>query len=106
MIRMEKQRKKEIAAIGSEEFTLGFELAGVKKVFNPENYTEKIQELTEREDLGIVIVEESDLEKIPARIRRDVEESVEPVVVALSEEAESERLQDKIKRAIGADITQ
>lgn len=103
---MEEQRKKEIAAIGSEEFTLGFELAGVKNVFNPDNYTEKIQELTDRDDLGIVIVEDSDLEQIPARIRRDVEESVDPVVVALSEEAESERLQEKIKRAIGADITQ
>lgn len=103
---MDEERKKEIAAIGSEEFTLGFELAGVQKVFNPDNYREKIQELTDREDLGIVIVEDSDLEELPARIRRNVEESVEPVVVALSEEAESERLQDKIKRAIGADITQ
>ena len=103
---MDEQRKKEIAAIGSEEFTLGFELAGVKNVFNPDDYAEKIQELTDRDDLGIVIVEDSDLEQIPARIRRDVEESVDPVVVALSEEAESERLQEKIKRAIGADITQ
>ncbi|MFB6175236.1 MAG: V-type ATP synthase subunit F [Candidatus Nanohalobium sp.] len=103
---MDEERKKEIAAVGSEEFTLGFELAGVKKVFNPEDYREEIQELTDREDLGIVIVEDSDLEELPARIRRSVEESVEPVVVALNEEAESERLQEKIKRAIGADITQ
>jgi V/A-type H+-transporting ATPase subunit F len=102
---MDEERKKEIAAVGSEDFTLGFELAGVQKVFNPENYREKIQELTDREDLGIVIVEDSDLDELPARIRRNVEESVDPVVVALSEEAESERLQDKIKRAIGADIT-
>lgn len=103
---MQEDRKKEIAAVGSEEFTLGFELAGVSKTFNPEDYTQKIQELTDRDDLGIVIVDEKDLQDIPARIRRNVEESVEPVVVALSEEAESERLQEKIKRAIGADITQ
>lgn len=103
---MDEERKKEIAVIGSEEFTLGFELAGVQKVFNPENYSEKIQEVTDRDDLGIVIVKDSDLEQLPARIRRNVEESVEPVVVALNEEAESERLQEKIKRAIGADITQ
>ncbi|MFB6114987.1 MAG: V-type ATP synthase subunit F [Candidatus Nanohalobium sp.] len=103
---MQEDRKKEIAAVGSEEFTLGFELAGVNKTFNPDDYTQKIQELTDRDDLGIVIVDEKDLEQIPARIRRNVEESVDPVVVALSEEAESERLQEKIKRAIGADITQ
>lgn len=102
---MEEKKKKEIAAIGSEDFTLGFELAGVKKIFNPEDYQSKIQELTDRDDLGIVIVEDSDLEELPARIRREIEESVDPVVVALSEEAESERLQEKIKRAIGADIT-
>jgi len=103
---MEENRKKEIAVVGSEEFTLGFELAGVKQTFNPDDYQKEIQELTDRDDLGIVIVEDSDLEQLPARIRRNVEESVEPVVVALSEQAESERLQEKIKRAIGADITQ
>lgn len=103
---MQEDTKKEIAAVGSEEFTLGFELAGISKTFNPDDYSQRIQKLTDREDLGIVIVNEKDLQKIPARIRRNVEESVEPVVVALSEEAESERLQEKIKRAIGADITQ
>jgi len=103
---MEEKRKKEIAVVGSEEFTLGFELAGVKHTFNPQDYQKEIQDLTDRDDLGIIIVEDSDLDELPARIRRNVEESVDPVVVALSEQAESERLQEKIKRAIGADITQ
>ncbi len=103
---MDEDRKKDIAVIGDEEFTLGFELAGVRKVHNPEDYQKKIEELTDRDDIGIVIAEESDLQKIPKRIRRNIENSVDPVVVTLSEEAESERLQEKIKRAIGADITQ
>ena len=102
---MKDEKKKNIAVIGSEEFNLGFKLAGVTKTFNPENYSEKIQELIKRDDLGILITEERDLMNLPNRIRNKVENSVEPVVVSLSETAESERLQEKIKKAIGADIT-
>ena len=102
---MNQEKKREIAIIGEEGFTLGFKLAGVRKTFNPEDYQKKIQELVERDDLGILVAEEKDLEELPKRIRNQVESSVEPVVVSLSETAESERLQEKIKKAIGADIT-
>jgi V/A-type H+-transporting ATPase subunit F len=102
---MEEKKKKEIAVIGDEEFTLGFKLAGVTKIFNPDDYQQKIRGLVEREDIGILVAEENDLDQLPKRIRNQVESSVEPVVVSLSETAESERLQDKIKKAIGADIT-
>jgi vacuolar-type H+-ATPase subunit F/Vma7 len=45
------------------------------------------------------------MQNLPKRARNTVEGSVEPVVVTLSEEAESERMQEKIKKAIGADIS-
>jgi len=102
---MNEEKKKKIAVIGSEEFTLGFQLAGITKTYNPENYTDKIQKLVERSDLGILVAEEQDMNNLPKRARNTVENSVEPVVVTLSETAESERLQEKIKKAIGADIT-
>jgi len=102
---MEQQKKKNIAVIGTQEFTLGFQLAGITKTYNPENYTEKIQELVKKDDLGILVAEKQDMQQLPKRIRNNVESSVEPVVVTLSETAESERLQEKIKKAIGADIT-
>ena len=102
---MNQEKKKNIAVIGGEEFTLGFELAGISKTYNPENYTEKIQELVKRDDLGILVAEEQDMKELPKRAREQVDTSVEPVVVTLSETAESERMQEKIKKAIGADIT-
>ena len=103
---MDEEKKKNIAVIGSEEFTLGFQLAGITKTYNPgDKYTEKIQELVERDDLGILVADEQDMKQLPKRVRSTVESSVEPVVVTLSETAESERLQEKIKKAIGADIT-
>ena len=103
---MKKEKKKEIAVIGSEEFTLGFKLAGIKKAYQPEDFNEKIGELLDRDDLGIIIAEENRLDEADRRTRSRIDESVDPIVIGLSEEAESERLQKKIKRAIGADITQ
>ena len=103
---MEQETKKEIAVIGSEEFTLGFKLAGVKKSFVPDDFDEKIGELLEREDLGIIVAEENMISKASKKTRSMIDGSVDPIVIGLSEEAESERLQQKIKRAIGADITQ
>jgi len=98
--------KKSIAAIGSDEFTLGFRLAGVQKVFDKENYQEDIQELIGRDDLGIVVAEQKDLQQLPGRVRNMVEESVDPVVVSLSEEGEATGLNDKIKRVIGVDLSE
>ncbi|MFB6207935.1 MAG: V-type ATP synthase subunit F [Candidatus Nanohaloarchaea archaeon] len=102
---MEEKKKKQIAVIGKPEFTLGFELAGVTRTYDRENYTEKIKQLVDSDELGILIVDENDLEDLPKRVLQTAEQSVEPVVVPLSETAESERLNEKIKKAIGADIT-
>lgn len=102
---MNNEEKKTIAVIGRSEFTLGFRLAGVQKIYGKDEFRDNIEELLDAEDVGIVVMEESDLDELPKRIRGEVERSVEPVFVPLSETAESERLNEKIKRAIGADIT-
>ncbi|MFB6145009.1 MAG: V-type ATP synthase subunit F [Candidatus Nanohaloarchaea archaeon] len=103
---MEEKTKKSIAVIGRDEFTLGFRLAGIQKIFNPENYAEKIQELVKRDDIGILVAEQRDVEELPNRVKNRVEESVDPVVVQLSEEGESMNLGEKIQKVIGVDITQ
>ncbi len=102
---MNDEHKKTIGVVGDDEFTIGFKLAGIEKTFDNENFRETMEELMDRDDLGILVVDENDLEELPKRMVREVESSADPVVVPLSEDAESERLQEKIKRAIGADIT-
>lgn len=107
----EKINKKKIAAIGKKEFTLGFELAGVQTTYNPNNteqYINQIESIIENdtEEVGILIVNNKDLQELPKRIQKQVNQSVDPVTVILSEEGESQRLKEKIKKAIGADITQ
>lgn len=96
---------KKIAVIGERDFTVGFELAGVSETVNPENYAQSIKEMISNEEIGIIVAEESDLEELPGRVEREVRSSVDPVVVALSEKAEAENLNEKIRKVIGADIT-
>lgn len=105
MTDIDEEDKRKIAVIGDSDFRLGFKLAGVQEIFDRENYEEKIQEILDREDIGILVVKEEDLGNLSKRVRNEIDSSVNPVVVSLSEKAESERLQEKIKKAIGADIT-
>lgn len=102
---MEEKKKKTIAAIGDEDFTLGFKLAGVQKVFDGEDYGDKMRELLDRDDIGIVAAERADIEQLPEKLRKDVEQSVDPVVVALSEESGISGLEQKIRNVIGIDIS-
>jgi len=102
---IEEEKKKEIAVIGSEEFQLGFKLAGVQKTYSSEEFEQKIQELLENSEIGILVTEETEIQASSKKVQNMIEASVDPVVIGLSEEAESERLQEKIRKAIGADIT-
>jgi len=100
---------KELAVVGDEGFTLGFRLAGVREVFNPAEgeYADRIESLTERDDIGIVVVHEDDVQKLPKTTRMTVRDSIEPIFVQLSEEGgKEEDLREKIKRAIGVDLWQ
>lgn len=102
---VEEDDKKDIAVIGGENFTVGFELAGVRELYDDKNYKQDIQELVGRDDIGIIITERHLLEELPGRIQNQVESSVNPVVVALSQDAESSNLQEQIRKVIGADIS-
>ncbi|ADJ13775.1 V-type ATP synthase subunit F [Halalkalicoccus jeotgali] len=100
----------EIAAIGSPEFTTGFRLAGVRVFENvPDDekeaqLDEAVSRVLERDEVGIAIMHEDDLEYLSRNLRRDVETSVEPTFVMLGGGAGSGGLREKIKRAIGIDL--
>jgi len=99
----------EIAVIGSPEFTTGFRLAGVRKCENvPEDekddrLDEAVEETLADDGVGIVVMLDEDLEHLSRTVRRDVEGSVEPVLVTLGGGAGS-GLREQIKRAIGIDL--
>lgn len=100
---------KEIAVVGSQEFTTGFRLAGVRKFENvpetekPEKLDDAVERLLTDEDVGIVVMYDEDLEYLSRDVRRSYEESIDPATVTLGGGAGS-GIRQKIKRAIGIDL--
>jgi V/A-type H+/Na+-transporting ATPase subunit F len=94
----------EFAVIGSEEFVLGFRLAGVKRVYTvqPQDMDSKLLELIGDSSIGILALNATDLAKISPSVRRKVMESISPVVVPVG--GEEGDLREKVKRAIGVDL--
>ncbi|MDO5853900.1 MAG: V-type ATP synthase subunit F [Thermoplasmata archaeon] len=94
----------EIAVIGSDEFVLGFRLAGIRRVFvaGPDNYQEKMLEAISQPEIGILAVDAKDLGNLPLNLRNRVMDSIQPVVVPVGgDEAD---LREKVKRVIGVDL--
>ena len=91
----------EIAVIGSDEFTLGFRLAGIRRVFvaNSENYQEKILEALSQSTIGILAVDAKDLDNLSYTVRNRVMDSIQPVVVPVG--GDESDLREKVKRVIG-----
>lgn len=94
----------EIAVVGSEEFVLGFRLAGLKRVFvaDENNYPDVIGEAMSDTNIGILAVDAEDLNNLPHNIRMKVLDSIQPVVVPVG--GDESDLREKVKRAIGVDL--
>ncbi len=91
--------------MGSQEFVLGFQLAGIRNVFEASKDPLKdIDEIKKKKDIGIVVIEENILESLDSHDRSDIEDSISPVFVPLSEIAEQESLRKLIKKSIGVDL--
>ncbi len=101
---------REIAVVGSPEFTAGFRLAGVRKFEEiPDDRKEDrlddaVESVLGDDDVGIVVMHDDDLDHLSRSVRGSVETSVEPVLVTLGGGTGSGGLRDQIKRAIGIDL--
>jgi V/A-type H+-transporting ATPase subunit F len=97
----------EIAVIGSSDFILGFLLAGIRKTYaaeNEEQLRSHIARVLSDRDVGILVLKDSDLERIPRRLRETLEKSTSPTVIAIGAEGAGEALRERIKRAMGVDL--
>jgi V/A-type H+-transporting ATPase subunit F len=94
----------EIAVVGSEDFVVGFRLAGIKKVYGvpPEKLQETILQLVQERSVGILAVNSKDVERLPQQLRDRLMASVEPVVIPVGEEEGD--IRDKVRRAMGIDL--
>jgi V/A-type H+-transporting ATPase subunit F len=97
----------EIAVIGNSEFILGFRLAGIKKTYaaeNDEKLNEYISNALHDGNIGILVLNSSDMERVPRRLRSTLENSVKPTVIAIGGEEGGLTMRERIKRSVGVDL--
>jgi len=93
------------AVLGSNEFVVGFQLAGIKDTIEVSNNPiNDINNLKSQKELGIVVVEEKILESLDKHQKLEVEDSVDPVFIPVSTKVEQDSLKRLIKRSIGVDL--
>ena len=96
----------DIAVVGSPEFTLGFQLAGISNLHNPEGEEETskaFRNLLSTKGIGIVVVDSAVLASLPERLKDRLSESVTPTVLGIGTE-EDTTLRETIRKAIGVDL--
>jgi len=54
--------------------------------------------------VGILVLNSSDMEKIPRRLRATLENSVRPTVIAIGAEEGGLTMRERIKRSVGVDL--
>jgi V/A-type H+-transporting ATPase subunit F len=97
----------ELAAIGKSEFVTGFRLAGVRQIYEANDT--KTLEIAVRsvladKSVGIVVMHNDDISNLPEVLMKNLNESVQPTVVALGGSGAGSNLRDKIKQAVGVDL--
>ena len=94
----------EFAVLGSEEFVLGFRLAGVRRVYavQPSELEDQLLKLIADSSVGILAMNSADMSKVSPNARKRALESISPVVIQVG--GEEGDLREKVKRAIGVDL--
>ena len=95
-----------IAIVGPLEFTLRFQLAGVETLYNPSDDEEMekiLRDLLNQTEVGVVVVDNFDLMRLPERLRLQLSESVTPTILGIGTE-EDNTLRESIKSALGVDL--
>ena len=96
----------EIAFVGNSDTVLGFNLAGIKKSYAANTEDElisKINDVVADRNVGILVLKQSDYNRLPKRLQEQLSESIRPTVISIGTEQSTE-MREKIKRAIGVDL--
>lgn len=95
----------ELAALGNSEFILGFQLAGIRNTIEVDKNLEKnVENLLTNKQTGIIVTNQETIDKLPIKLKEKLMNSVDPVAVLISTEAEDQNMRDMIKKSIGVDL--
>ncbi len=108
--------KKRVVVVGNKNMTIGFSLAGVDDTYTPEDkygFKKRLEQLVGSSDIGVILLSESmaeDMREELKKIKNKKRDSLYPVIVEIPDkegaiEDKEDPLQEKIKRAVGIDIT-
>ncbi len=95
---------KDIAVVGDANFTLGFRLAGLQRVITTQDPKQELLALLSDVTIGIIIVEERVLSSLDEDTQMRLFESIDPVIVQLTETVNQDALRKMIQQSIGVDI--
>ena len=96
----------ELAVVGSQPFTLGFRLAGIRRIWetSTDEDLERAVALARRDpEVSILILETKDVSRLSPRTKSELVSSVKPTLVAVGLD-EDNTLREKIKQAVGVDL--
>ena len=94
------------AVVGSQPFTLGFRLAGVRRIFETsteDDLERAVAQARKDPDVAILILETKDVSRLSPRTKSELVSSVKPTLVAVGLD-EDNTLREKIKQAVGVDL--
>jgi len=96
----------EIAIVGTPEFTLGFQLAGITRLHNPGSKEETgdiLRSMVEEDEVGIIVIDAAELTSLPEKLRQRLSDSISPTVLGIGTK-EDNTLRESIKSALGVDL--
>jgi V/A-type H+/Na+-transporting ATPase subunit F len=96
----------DIAVIGSQEFTLGFRLAGIRRIWeatSEDDLERAVVEARRDASVSILVMDSADVRRLSGRTRYELVASVRPTMVAVGTEDDN-TLREKIKQAVGVDL--
>jgi V/A-type H+-transporting ATPase subunit F len=96
----------QLAVCGNNDLLVGFQLAGIKKMFavgQDDRFEDKLVEAMNDKTVGILIVRDEDMRLFPPHRRKVLLDSVRPVIISIGRTDVGD-LRDKIRQAIGIDL--
>jgi len=98
------ERLTQLAVVGKPEFTLGFRLVGINKVFTTENPAVEVKTLLSSSEVGMVIMDEESMKALPQAMSDQVLSSTVPLFITVSATAAQEKLRKMVLQSVGVDL--
>jgi len=94
----------EIVVVGGNEFTVGFQLAGIRVIEVDKDIEKKVNELLDDPGVDIIITSPKTVDALSERIKDRLFKVVKPVTVVVSEDEKEENIRKMIIKSIGVDL--